>query len=176
MFIFCKWRARGVKWVRLWKTGTDCNWVTFKNKIFHTVKCVKLCKMLHPVYNWSQCVKWVKQCKIVLWCTMLWYAVLCCAMLHNVLVCDSMLCYAVLCCARCRYVVISVSVLRYVMQMFCFVWSHGSLRRSLNQPLQNGFCYLTYGSFTMIYKRQVLLDKRNLNNTTLLQVTVCLSL
>ena len=53
---------------------------------------------------------------------MLWYVVLCCAMLHNVLVCDSMLCYVVLCCARYHYVVVSVSVLRYVMQMFSFVW------------------------------------------------------
>ena len=70
----------------------------------------------------------------------------------------TMLCYVVLSSARCRYVVVCFCfALRYANVLFCLV--HGSLLRSLTQPLQHRFCYLPYGSFTVIYKRQVLLDK-----------------
>ena len=72
------------------------------------------------------------------------YGVLCCVMLRQVSLCGSMrFCFA----------------LRYANVLFCLVL--GSLLRNLSQLLQDGF-YLTYGNFTMTYKRQVLLDKANI--------------
>ena len=48
----------------------------------------------------------------------------------------TMLCYVVLSSARCRYVVVCFCfALRYANVLFCLV--HGSLLRSLTQPLQN---------------------------------------
>ena len=134
-------------------------------------------------------VKWVMRCKIMLWCmcyvvlccAMFCYGVLRCAMLHYVLVCDFLLCddvlcctmfqYVILCCAALCYVAVSSVMLRqfalYGNVSFSFVLHCANVvlfgtrlfAKKLESPSQNGVCYSTHGSFPMICRRQVLLDK-----------------